>query len=144
MAAQPARSTTDRSPAGLLPSVVPPCGLPTAIAWVQDPGPHRTAWRLPTNDSWIAAFCPGREVPSLRTLQDYADLTDHEKPSNSSNEDTRRGMPRGTNHSPQEGTGDTEREQKAQVGRHEAPVITTSTGLRRRERRFESCQGHYA
>jgi hypothetical protein len=30
------------------------------------------------------------------------------------------------------------------VGRQKASAITTSTGLRRRERRFESCRGHYA
>ena len=32
---------------------------------------------------------------------------------------------------------------KAQVGHHKTPAITTSTGLRRRERRFESCRGHH-
>ena len=64
--------------------------------------------------------------------------------SNSSTEDTRRGMSRGTNHSTQEVTRDTGREQKAQVGRRKASAITRSTGLRRRERRFESCRGHYA
>ena len=52
-------------------------------------------------------------------------------------------MSRGTNHSPRGVTGDTDREQKAQVGRHKAPAITSSTGLRRRERRFESCRGHH-
>jgi hypothetical protein len=52
-------------------------------------------------------------------------------------------MPRGTNHSTKEVPTDTEREQKAQVERQRAPAITTSTGLRRRERRFESCRGHH-
>ena len=58
-----------------------------------------------------------------------------------SNMDTRRGMSRGANYSTQQATRDTTREQKAQVGRHKAPAITRSTGLRRRERRFESCRG---
>jgi hypothetical protein len=53
-----------------------------------------------------------------------------------------RGMSRGANYSAQEATRDTGREQKAQVGRHKASEITTSTGLRRRERSFESCRGH--
>ena len=64
--------------------------------------------------------------------------------SNSSTEDIRRGMPRGTNHSTEEATKDAGREQKAQPGRRKASAITTSTGLRRRERRFESCRGHHA
>ena len=61
----------------------------------------------------------------------------------SSFEDVRCGMSRGTNHSTQEVTRDTGREQEAQVGRPKAPPITRSTGLRRRERRFESCRGHH-
>ena len=64
------------------------------------------------------------------------------KAPDSSNEDTPRGMSRGTNHSTEELTIDTEREQEAQVGREKASGITTSTDLRRRERRFESCRGH--
>ena len=52
-------------------------------------------------------------------------------------------MSRGTNHCTQEVTTDTRREQKAQVGPHRASAITRSTGLRRRERRFESCRGHH-
>jgi hypothetical protein len=64
--------------------------------------------------------------------------------SNSSTEDSRRGMSRGTNQSPQEAARDTTREHKAQVGRQKASATTTSTGLRRWERRFESCRGHTA
>jgi transposase, IS5 family len=62
---------------------------------------------------------------------------------NLSYEDIRRGMSRGSNHGAQEATRDTGREQKAQVGHQKAPAITRSTGLRRRERRFESCRGHH-
>ena len=64
------------------------------------------------------------------------------KASNSSTEDTPRGMPRGMNKRPEKVTGDTEREQEAQVEPWKASAITASTGLRRRERRFESCRGH--
>jgi hypothetical protein len=39
---------------------------------------------------------------------------------------------------------DTTGEQEAQVGRRKASAITRSTGLRRQERRFESCRGHHA
>jgi hypothetical protein len=60
----------------------------------------------------------------------------------SSYEDTRRGMLRGTNHSTQEATRDAGRQQKAQLERSKASASTRSTGLRRRERRFESCRGH--
>jgi hypothetical protein len=66
------------------------------------------------------------------------------KVSKSSIVDTRRGMPRGANHSMQEAFRDTRREQTAQVGHQKASAITRSTGLRRRERRFESCRGHHA
>ena len=65
------------------------------------------------------------------------------KASNSSTEDTPRGMPRGMNKRPEKVTGDTEREQEAQVEPWKASAITASTGLRRRERRFESCRGHH-
>ena len=58
-------------------------------------------------------------------------------------EDNRRGMSRGLNHSTREATRDAGREQKVEVGRQKASAITTSTGLRRRERRFESCRGHH-
>jgi hypothetical protein len=51
-------------------------------------------------------------------------------------------MFRGSNHGARKATRDTRREQEAQVGRLKASAITTSTGLRRRERRFESCRGH--
>ena len=57
-------------------------------------------------------------------------------------EDSRRGMSRGTNHSTPRSTKDTRREQKAQAGPRKAAVITRSAGLRRRERRSESCRGH--
>jgi hypothetical protein len=50
-------------------------------------------------------------------------------------------MSRGTNYGTREVTIDMGREQEAQVGRLRAPPITRSTGLRRRERRFESCRG---
>ena len=73
---------------------------------------------------------------------DYAKFAEHEV-SKSSYEDTRRGMSRGSNHSTQEATQDTGREQEAQVGRRKTSAITRSTGLRRRERRFESCRGHH-
>ena len=74
----------------------------------------------PVNDSWIAACCTAREL-LLATLniKDYAEFAEH-KVSNSSTEDTQRGMSRGTNHSAQEVTRDTGREQKAQVGRQKA------------------------
>jgi hypothetical protein len=52
-------------------------------------------------------------------------------------------MSRGMNRSAEEVTGDTRRELKAQVDVRKAVAITTSTGLRRRERRFESCRGHH-
>jgi hypothetical protein len=35
-------------------------------------------------------------------------------------------------------------EQKDQVGHQKASATTRSTGLRRRERRFESCRGHHS
>ncbi len=63
--------------------------------------------------------------------------------SDSSYMDVRRGMSRGTNHSTREVTRATERDQKAQAGHPKASAITRSTGLRRRERRFESCRGHH-
>jgi hypothetical protein len=53
-------------------------------------------------------------------------------------------MSRGTNHSAEGLARDTGREEKAQVGRPRTSAITTSTGLRRRWRRFESYRGHYA
>ena len=52
-------------------------------------------------------------------------------------------MSRGANYRTREASKDTEREQKAQAGRHRTPAITRSTGRRRRERRFESCRGHH-
>ena len=64
-------------------------------------------------------------------------------------DDLRRGLTifvvdaRGANHRTREATTDTGREQKAQVGSSSAFAITGSTGLRRRERRFESCRGHH-
>jgi hypothetical protein len=97
----------------------------------------------PANDSWIAACCLVRELPlATFNINDNADFAEHEG-LDSSTEDTRRGMSRGTNHSTQEATRDTRREQEAQVGRQKALAITGSTGLRRRERRFESCRGHH-
>ena len=63
--------------------------------------------------------------------------------STSSYEDIRRGMSRGANHRTREATRDTGCEQEAQVGRRKTPAITRSTGIRRRERRFESCRGHH-
>ena len=98
----------------------------------------------PINDSWIAACCLARELPLARSTSRTTPTSPSTRASNSSTEDTRRGMPRGTNHSPREATRDTGREQKAQVGRQKASAITRSTGLRRRERRFESCRGHHA
>ena len=59
---------------------------------------------------------------------------------NSSNNDDRRGTSRGTNHRTAAVTRDIGREQKVQVYHRKASAITTSTGLRRRERRFESCR----
>ena len=67
----------------------------------------------------------------------YTDTAVHEG-LDSSAENSRRGMPRGANHSTQEATRDTEREQKAQVGRHKASALTTSTDLRRRERTWSA------
>ena len=58
-------------------------------------------------------------------------------------DDLRRGITRGSNHSTQEVTRDTRREQKDLVERQKTPAITSATGLRRRERRFESCRGHH-
>src|SRR3954447_14742329 len=66
-----------------------------------------------------------------------------QRASDSSIEDTRRGMSRGTNQSPPRVTIDTRREQEAQVGRQKVSAITRSTGLRRRWRRFESYRGHH-
>src|SRR4051794_15345763 len=78
-----------------------------------------------------------RELPlGTSSIKDYADFTEHGG-SNSSTMDVQRGMPRGSNHSAQEVARDTERDQEAQVGRRRASAITRSTGLRRRERRFE-------
>jgi hypothetical protein len=48
------------------------------------------------------------------------------------------------NYSTQATGRDTGRGQNAQVGHQKAFAITKSTGLRRRERRFESCRGHHA
>ena len=84
----------------------------------------------------------GLQLATLSIIY-YADFAEHEGPSKSSTEDTYRGTPRGTNHSTRKATSDTRREQKAQVGRQKASAITGSTGLRRRERRFESCRGHF-
>ena len=84
-----------------------------------------------------------RDAPRSFNIKDYADFTDHEG-SNLSYEDTCRGMSRGMNHSIEEGARDTGREQEAQVGRRKASATTWWTGLRRRERRFESCRGHHA
>ena len=94
----------------------------------------------PADDSWIAGCALARELSPLSNLQDYADFAEHEAP-NLSYEDNRRGMTRGANHSMLEVAGDTEREQKDQVGRQKTAAIMRSTGLRRRERRFESCRG---
>ena len=52
------------------------------------------------------------------------------------------GMPRERNHRPRQGTGDPDGQADHQVGRQQVPPITTFTGLRRRERRFESCRWH--
>ena len=94
----------------------------------------------PTNDSWIAASCLVRDLPPRHST---SRTSPNAKVFNSSNEDSRRGMAHGTNRSAQEATRDTEREHKAQVERLKTSAITTSTGLRRRERRFESCRGHH-
>ena len=96
--------------------------------------------RRPANDSRGAACCLVRGLPSPH-IKNYADFAEHTL--QVSTEDTGRGMSRGSNHSTQEVTRDTGLEQKAQVGRRKAPAITGSTGLRRRERRFESCRGHH-
>jgi hypothetical protein len=89
------------------------------------------------------ACCLVRELPPLGSVKDYAELTEREG-LETSYEDTPRGISGGSNHSTPEVTTDTGREQQAQVGRQEAPAIARSTGLRRRERRFESCRGHHA
>ena len=91
-----------------------------------------------------AACCLVRELPLPRSTSRTTPTSPSTRASNSSYEDIRRGMARGANHSTQEATRDTRREQKAQVGRQKASAITRSTGLRRRERRFESCRGHHA
>jgi hypothetical protein len=103
---------------------------------------HGRPRRLPMIDSWFARSAQARELPALRTHQDYPDFAEYE--GLQSYEDTRRGMARGTNHSTREDTKETKREQKAQVDRQKAAATTRSTGLRRRERRFESCRGHHA
>ena len=89
---------------------------------------------LPVRDLPLTTFQHQGTTPTSRST----------RVSSSSTEDTRRGMSRGSNHSTREGTRDIRREQKAQVGRQKAPAITSATGLRRRERRFESCRGHHA
>src|SRR5215212_10264333 len=93
--------------------------------------------------TWVAACCLVRELPlATFNIEDYADFVEREG-LELVHEDTRRGMSRGTNHSTPGVTKDAERELKAQVERRRASAITTSTGLRRRERRFESCRGHH-
>jgi hypothetical protein len=52
-------------------------------------------------------------------------------------------MSRGTNDRTQEATGDTSGELKSLVEHLRPPRISRFTGLRRRERRFESCRGHH-
>ena len=98
-------------------------------------------------DSWPAIACHTdsggfiRELPRWATLR--TTLISPSTRTQPSYEDTFRGMSRGSNHGAQEATRDTGREQKAQIGRRKASAITRSTGLRRRERRFESCRGHH-
>jgi hypothetical protein len=105
------------------------------------PGLHPVAWASASTTPGSPASRLTREMPCCAASRTTLTLLST-RPSNLSYEDVRRGMARGTNHSAQEATRDTRREQKAQVGREKASAITRSTGLRRRERRFESCRGH--
>ena len=69
----------------------------------------------PINNSWIAASHIARDLPlATLNIKDNVDFAESTKASKSSTEDGRRGMPRRTNHSTQEGTRDTRREQKSQ------------------------------
>jgi hypothetical protein len=97
--------------------------------------------RATTPGSPPAALLPS-DPPVARSTS-RTTPTSPSRGSETSYQDSRRGMPRGTNHSTQEATRDTGRERKAQVGRRKASPITSRTGLRRRERRFESCRGHH-
>jgi hypothetical protein len=91
----------------------------------------------------LAWDCPAADPPLAGSDGGLRRHHRHGRISNSSIEDTWRGMSRGTNHSTREATSDTRGEQKAQAGRQKASATTTSTGLRRRLRRFESYRGHH-
>ena len=95
----------------------------------------------PTTPGFALLFVQRVQLTTLN-MKDHADVAEHEG-AKSSTEDTPRGMSRGTNHCTPEVTEDAEGEEKAQVGRWKASAVTSSTGLRRRERRFESCRGHH-
>ena len=143
----PLGTAAPRRPAGLLRERRRPAvQLPGRHRLGRDPGPRpapRPARRRSTTPGSPPAASPA-SCRSPRSTSRTTPTSPSTRASNSSTEDTRRGMSRGTNHSTQEATRDTGREQKAQVGRQKASAITTSTGLRRRERRFESCRGHHA
>jgi hypothetical protein len=75
-------------------------------------------------------------------IKDHADFAEQNPRTHPLN-DLSRGITRGPNHSTLEATRETKGEQKAVVERWKASAIMGSTGLRRRERRFESCRGHH-
>jgi hypothetical protein len=100
-----------------------------------------TPWTTrPVDDNWVTACCLAHELPlSTRSTSRTVSTTPSRTASNCCDDDLRRGMSRGTNHRPQQDTTDTTGNVKALVG-HPEPIGTSRlTGLRRRERRFESC-----
>ena len=137
--------TTRRPPQAFFASVVVlPCSFQAATIWGEIQAHARLRGRpgRSTTPGSPPAASPAN-FRSPRSTSRTTPTSPSTRASNSSTEDSRRGMSRGTNHSTQEATRDTGREQKAQVGRRKASAITRSTGLRRRERRFESCRGHH-
>ena len=102
----------------------------------QRPARRTTAGSLPASSR--ASF---RWRPSTSRISWTSSST---KACSSCADDLRRGMSRGTNYGPQEDTRDTTGDLKAVVGPSKALGIAWLTGLRRRERRFESCRGHHA